>query len=271
MRRVNERLAWAEATLRQARRLALRYFASGVAVERKADRSPVTAADRAIETFLRRRLARAFPGESIVGEEFGSSPQGIGSARHRGGSFWTIDPIDGTRAFTRGLPSWGILLGRVERGRAVLAACEFPVADAFLGVAPGTPAYERRGGRRLPLPRARRAPALSDAVIFHGGSGWWMGTKHQAGFARVVRRCFLERAYGDCYAYLWLFRGCADAMLDYGVKPWDLVPFAALAHATGRVMTDVAGRPSFTGPDSILAHPSLARRLSALLRARTPA
>ena len=122
----DERLAWAEATLRQARRLALRYAASGVRVERKPDRSPVTAADRAIETFLRKRLARAFPGDAVVGEEFGSPPT-------LGETFWTIDPIDGTRAFTRGLPSWGILLGRVEQGRAVLAASQFPVFAIFLG------------------------------------------------------------------------------------------------------------------------------------------
>lgn len=250
----DERLTWAEAKLREARRLALRYFADGVRVERKPDRSPVTIADRAIETFLRRQLERAFPGEPVVGEEFGSPAV-------RGRSFWTVDPIDGTRAFTRGLPSWGILLGRVEEGRAVLAACEFPVFETFLGVAPGVTAYERRGARHLLLPRARRAPGLSDAVIFHGGSGWWLGTTYQTGFAKLVRRCFLERAYGDCYAYLWVLRGNADAMLDYGPTLWDLVPFSALARATGRVMTDFSGRPTFTGPESILAHPSLARQI----------
>ena len=254
----DERLAWAEATLRRARRMALRYFSDGVRVERKADRSPVTVADRAIETFLRRQLERAFPGEPIIGEEFGPPPG-------RPSTYWTVDPIDGTRAFTRGLPSWGILLGRVEEGRAVLAACEFPVFDTFLGVGPGTPAYERRGTRRLPLPRARRAPALRAATVFHGGSGWWLGTKYQRGFSTLVRSCFLERAYGDCYAYLWVLRGNADAMLDYGPKLWDLVPFAALAQATGRVMTDFAGRPAFTGPEAIFAHPSLVRQIVKIL------
>ena len=258
MRRRDHRLTWAEAKLREARRLALRYFRQPMRIERKADRSPVTVADRAIETFLRRQLERAFPGEPIIGEEFGP-PRGHPS------TYWTVDPIDGTRAFTRGLPSWGILLGRVEEGRAVLAACEFPVADTFLGVAPGLPAYERCQGRRRRLRRARRAPALRAATVFHGGSSWWLGTKYQTGFSALVRRCFLERAYGDCYAYLWVLRGNADAMLDYGPKCWDLVPFSALAQATGRVMTDFAGRPSFTGPESLLAHPSLVRQIVKIL------
>lgn len=248
----DERLAWAEATLRQAGRMALRYFADGVRVERKPDRSPVTIADRAIETFLRRQLERAFPGEPIVGEEFGA-PRGHPT------SYWTIDPIDGTRAFLRGLPSWGILVGRVERNHPVLGACDFPCFQTFLGVGHRTPAYERHRGTLIRLGSAQPPPSLSKAVVFHGGRRWWLGTRYAKGFDRLVRQCFLERAYGDCYGYLWLFRGGVDAILDYGVKRWDMVPLAALAAATGRVLTDFSGRPNFTGPESILAHPRLTR------------
>jgi histidinol-phosphatase len=263
MRLRDERLPWAEAKLRDCRRIALRYFQTRLRVERKPDRSPVTIADRKIEEYLRWAIERAFPGEAIVGEEFGSPAQ-------RGSTFWTIDPIDGTRAFSRGLPSWGILLGKVEQGKAVLGVCDFPVADTFLGVGPNTPAYERRGNRRIRLPRVRRASTLSQAVIFHGGSKWWLSTGYAKGFMRLVRACFLERAYGDCYAYLWVLRGNADAVLECGVKMWDLVPFAALAQATGRLLADFSGRPSFTGPESIFAHPALARLIVKTLHENSP-
>lgn len=259
MRRPDDRLQWAESRLTHCRRIALRHFGTRVRVERKADDSPVTRADRAIEEYLRRELGRAFPGEAIVGEEFGataSQPE----------SFWTIDPIDGTRAFSRGLPSWGILLGWVERGAPTLAACDFPAVSAFLGVGPRTPAFERRGSQRIRLARAPKPPSMRDAVIFHGGSSWWLQSPYAAGFARLARGCYLERAYGDCYAYLWALRGCAEAMIDYGVKVWDLAPFAALAAATGRVMIDCHGAPTWTGPESILAHPSLAKQIADLLR-----
>ncbi len=253
-------VSWVEREVRRCRPLALRYFrATGLRVERKTDRSPVTEADRAIEERLRRALARGCPGERILGEEFGPSGR-------LGDTYWTVDPIDGTRAFSRGLPSWGMMVGRVERGRAVLGVCDFPVLGVTLAVARGVAAYERspQGTRRLPRPRA--VPSFADAVIFHGGSKWWQRTPYARGFARLMGRCFLERAYGDCYGYLWALRGCADAVLDYGVKVWDLVPLAALAEATGRVLTDFSGRSSFTGPETLMASPGLARRICRVLR-----
>ena len=258
-------LAWAEALLRRHRRFALRYFTdSALRVERKADDSPVTIADRLLEERFRRAIERAFPGEGVLGEEFGRT-------RPDAATYWTVDPIDGTRAFSRGLPSWGMMLARVERGVPTLGACDYPATDTFIGVERGTPAYERAGGQRRWLPRARPVRALSEAVIFHGGSRWWLPTPYAAGMARLLHDCYLERSYGDCYAYLWVLRGRADAAIDYGVKPWDMAPFAVFARSTGRVLSDFDGAASFDGPDSIFAHPSLQRVIvRRLRRARRP-
>lgn len=256
-------LMWVEREVRRCRPIALRDFRSSrLRVERKPDRSPVTRADRAIEERLRAALSRAFPGEPILGEEFGFSG-GTGS------TYWTIDPIDGTRAFSVGLPSWGILVGRVEQGRATLGLCDFPALGVTLRVAAGVRATGHIDGRLLRLPRPRPVRSLDDAVIFHGGSRWWRRTRYARGFAQLVRTCFLERAYGDCYGYLWALRGCVDAVLDYGVKPWDLVPLAALAEATGRVLVDFQGRPSFNGPEAIFASPAIARLVVTTLQQRS--
>lgn len=249
-----------EREVRACRGLALRYFRSSrLQVARKADRSPVTAADRAIEARLRQALRRLAPGEAILGEEGGrSGPPGR--------SYWTIDPIDGTRAFSRGLPSWGIMVGRVDRGIARLGVVDFPAVDATIAVAPGVRAFERASTSSRPLPKAKPAPALHDAVLFHGGLRWWKPTPFARGFAKLVQACYLERAYGDCYGYWWVLRGAADAVLDYGVKPWDLVPFAALAASTGHALTDFSGRPSFSGPDTIMAHPAFVKTIVGYLR-----
>jgi fructose-1,6-bisphosphatase/inositol monophosphatase family enzyme len=241
--------------------MALRYFRSAaLRIERKADRSPVTQADRLIEERLRKAIHRRFPGEPILGEEFGASAR-------LGDTYWTIDPIDGTRAFSCGLPSWGIMVGRVEGGRAILGIVDYPAIGTTLAVAQGVAAYERAGSSCVRLPRAQPRHALRDAVIFHGGLRWWSVPKYIRGFQRIVKASYLERAYGDCYGYLWVLRGRADAMLDYGVKPWDLVPFAALASATGYLLCDFSGRPSFSGPDTIMAHPTLARLIARTLHA----
>ena len=252
-------LAALEREVRGCRGIALRYFrAPSLRVSRKADRSPVTGADRAVEERLRTALSRLAPGETIVGEEFGRSGRDTAS-------YWTVDPIDGTRAFSRGLPTWGIMVGRVERGRATLGLCDFPALGVTMAAAAGVPARERsRGGERRfrPPPPVR---SLEDAVIFHGGARWWAETRWARGFRRLVRGCFLERAYGDCYGYLWALRGSADAVLDCGVKPWDMVPLAALAAGSGRLLADCAGRPSFSGPDTVMGHPAFVRRIVKIL------
>ena len=251
-------LAWLEKEVRRCAPVALRYFRSAsLRVDRKPDRSPVTAADRAVEERLRRAIARACPGEAIVGEEFGTTGRAAGT-------FWTIDPIDGTRAFSRGLPTWCIMVGRIERGRPTLGLCDFPALGVTMAVAPGVPAFEREQGSVARFPRPRAVRSLADAVVLHGGMRWWPKRRLPA-LIRVAHASYLERAYGDCYGYLWALRGHADAVLDYGVKIWDMVPLAALARATGRVMTDFSGRPCWTGPETLVASPSIARRLTALL------
>jgi len=251
-----------EREVRRCRPLALRYFRStSLRIERKADRSPVTAADRLIEERLRRAIERTFPGDSVLGEEFGRSGRS-----HE--TYWTIDPIDGTRAFSSGLPSWGIMVGRVERGHATLGVVDYPAIGTTLGVARGVRAYERTSGHRVLLPRARPVRSIQDTVIFHGGLRWWTVPRFIRGFQRIVKASYLERAYGDCYGYLWVLRGRADAMIDYGVKPWDLVPFAALARATDHLLCDFSGRPSFSGPETVMAHPILARLICRQLKSQ---
>ena len=255
-------LATLERELRRCRPIALRHFrSSSLRVLRKSDRSPVTEADRAVETRLRGALRRVAPGDTVLGEEFGRTGRDTDS-------YWTVDPIDGTRAFSRGLPSWGMMVGRVERGRATLGMCDFPAIGVTMAAASGIPAYERGGGAPRVFPRPQPLSSLTNAVLFHGGARWWVGTRWQGGFTRLVRAVYLERAYGDCYGYLWALRGCADAVIDCGVKPWDMVPLAAMAAQSGRLLADCEGRLSFSGPDTVMGHPATVRLIARTLARR---
>lgn len=237
--------------MKECRKMALRYFTGPMKVEHKSDLSPVTLADRKIEEFLRREITRVFPKDGILGEEFGFT-------RESAKSYWTIDPIDGTRAFSRGLPSWGILAARVENGCPVVGACDLPVLGTFIG---GTTqsAYERTGKTKISFKKPKPVATLKQAVIFHGGSNFFIRSQYRKAFEKIVSECYLERAYGDCYAYLWVLRGHADMMLDLGVKEWDLAPFAVLAEATGRVLVNFGGKSDFKSLDTIFGEPGLAR------------
>lgn len=242
------------------RPLALKFFRSSrLRVERKPDQSPVTLADKQVEERLRRALAKHCPGETIIGEEFGTTGR-------QKDSYWTIDPIDGTRAFSKGLPTWCIMVGKVERGKPVLGICDFPALGVTLAVAPGVAAYEQHNNKQLLMKRVNQRVVLSDSVIFHGGARWWHESPHAKGFERLIGKCFLERAYGDCYGFIWLYRGLVDVMIEYGVKVWDMVPLAAMAHATGRVMIGINSKPNWLGPDTIVAHPRLAAEVARILR-----
>lgn len=256
---LKSRLKWAEKQVDACAPIALKYFhSSTLKVSRKRDGSPVTAADKVIERRLRQAIERAYPKDGILGEEYGRC--GTQDA------YWTIDPIDGTRAFTCGLPTWSILLSYVEHGRPLIGICDFPALGTRLVAARGIGAFERTGRRTVRLPMAKPPVVLRDAVILHGGSRWWQGTRYTKGFAKLVKNCYLERAYGDAYGYLWVVWGMADAVLDYGVHPWDVAPLAAIAQATGRVLTDCEGRLSFTSSGSIFAHPRFAKTVSQVLR-----
>jgi len=247
-------LTWTEAKLRESRKIALRYFGSALKVRLKPDRSPVTLADHKIEEYLRHEITRMFPKDGILGEEFGFT-------RPNAESYWVIDPIDGTRAFSRGLPSWGILAARVEKKKPVVGACDLPALGTFIGGAQGARAYERTGKTKCNFPIPSSIKSIKNAVIFHGGSSFFSRSKYKKPFEKILSDCYLERAYGDCYAYLWVLRGHADIMIDFGVKEWDLAPFAVLAENTNRVMVNFEGKRDFKGPDSIFGNPRIAKLL----------
>ncbi|MFM8410468.1 MAG: inositol monophosphatase family protein, partial [Alphaproteobacteria bacterium] len=128
-----------------AGRFALGHFGREIEVERKADASPVTVADRGAEEILRRHLAQAFPDDGQLGEEHGESPG-------RSGRRWILDPIDGTQSFVRGVPLWGVLVGLEEEGRCVLGVIGLPALGRTLWAATGQGAF--CNGDRIAVSRA---------------------------------------------------------------------------------------------------------------------
>ncbi len=197
----------------------------GVTVEFKADRTPVTAADRGAEEAIRSFLARECPEHGILGEEFGEAP---GDGRHR----WILDPIDGTTSFIHHVPLFGTLVALERDGE--------PVVGVIACHAAGETAYAARGlgafVNGVPA-RVSATTKLAGATILMT-SFQRMPRHHANAFANLTRRAGLMRTWGDCYGYLMVATGRADAMLDPVMSLWDVAALSpVLSEAGGRLTT----------------------------------
>lgn len=224
------------AILGQARDVPLQHFRSGVAVEAKADESPVTRADRAAETALRAAITARFPNHAIYGEEFGGATGG-------NGPLWVIDPVDGTKSFISGHPMWGMLLGYMDQGRPVMGAVQMPVLGEVALGAPGHGAY--LNGAPIAV---RQGVAAEDAFVCVNELRRVLLADRAVGDALLHATRYVRETV-DCYTYVQLAAGWIDGVVDHGLEPYDYLPVLPLVQAAGGVMTDWAGNPLGFGSD----------------------
>ncbi len=222
----------------EAGEIALRYFRKPMDVDNKmqAAYDPVTEADRGVETLIRERIGERFPDHRIVGEEHGTTGTGD--------TWWIIDPIDGTRAFISGSPSWGILLGQVHGQRPHLGAMHQPfTGETWLGNPEGA-WYERRGERH-PI-RVAPAASLDQAVLYSTHPIVFTSTQKKR-YVKLASEVRLQRWGGDCYSFCLLAMGCIDIVIDGMLQPYDIVPLIPIIESAGGVVTDSEGNPPLKG------------------------
>ncbi|MFN3292594.1 MAG: inositol monophosphatase family protein [Gemmobacter sp.] len=222
--------------LSEARDVPLQHFRSGLAVEAKADESPVTRADRAAETALRAAIAARFPDHAIYGEEFGGATGGEGP-------LWVIDPVDGTKSFISGHPLWGMLLGFLQGGKPVMGAVQMPVLREVALGAPGFGAF--LNGAPIAV---RQGVAPADAFVCVNELRRVLLADRAAGDALLHAGRYVRETV-DCYTYVQLAAGWIDGVVDHGLEPYDYLPVLPLVEAAGGVMTDWQGNPLGFGSD----------------------
>ncbi len=212
----------AEAAAELARAETLSRFRR-VDVETKADGSPVTEADRAAERVIRARLLEDFPDFGIVGEEFGEAGAG-------GRPRWVVDPIDGTIAFSRGIPLFTTLIALVDEGESVLGVIDCPaLGERFV-------AWKGGGCRRNGVEtRVSRETDLGRALVSHGDPFCFDRTGQRAAFERLAREVPMLRGYTDAFGHAQVVGGGVDAMVDLDLKIWD-------AAATQILVPEAGGR-----------------------------
>lgn len=203
------------------------YFGSQrLGLEAKRDGSPVTLADREAERVIRASLASA-PGTplDILGEEEGLS----GAGTHWR---WTVDPIDGTRSFVRGIPLCGSMIGLEDTrdGRALLGVIHLPMLGVTYAGAAGL--GTKRNGKPIRLPDSL---ALEDAIIGTGDVAQFTEAGRLEVYRRLTALHGYVRCYPDCFGHGLVIEGALGAMLDPALNPWDLVPTRALVESAGGV------------------------------------
>lgn len=219
-------LAWLKPVTREI----LKYYRKDMAVETKSDQSPVTLADRKAEEMLRRRIERWFPEHGIIGEEFGTEDEDREWV-------WTIDPIDGTRSFIRGLPLFATLLALLHRGRPVMGILCLPALGETAWAVKGHGAWE--GGERL---RVSAQPRLKGATLATGDIYCFRARGQMRLWRRLEKSGTLLRTYPDAFGHLMAVRGVVDAMVDPWAFIWDFAPCQILAEEAGGVFTNFSGR-----------------------------
>jgi myo-inositol-1(or 4)-monophosphatase len=218
----------------------LPFFRTALSIEDKnrgGSFDPVTAADHAAETTMRTLIRKTFPDHGITGEE-------AGAERENAEYVWVLDPIDGTKSFIAGLPTWGTLIALTRFGEPVFGMMNQPfIRERFSGDG-GAAHYQGPAGERDL--RVRPCAGLSEAVLFTT-SPLLMNTADRKTFARIEDAVRLSRYGGDCYCYCMLAGGHVDLVIETELKPYDVLPLVPIITGAGGVITTWEGGPPFAG------------------------
>jgi myo-inositol-1(or 4)-monophosphatase len=233
-------LEFAVRTAFAAGRLTLGYFQTDIQPDFKADDTPVTVADRAAEELIRARIEKRYPKHAVVGEEFGASA--VGGSDH----CWLIDPIDGTKAFVRGVPLFAVLIGLEIEQRIQVGVAYFPALDEMLYAAEGRGCF--LNGRRC---RVRETESLSRSIIsFTDANGFETAGRGEA-WRRLLAACYHGVGWSDAYGHGLVASGRLELMLDPLMNPWDCGPFPVILREAGGYFGDWSGRETVYGNEAL--------------------
>jgi histidinol-phosphatase len=219
-----------------------RYRASDLAVQTKPDMTPVTESDHAVELALRERIAAVSPGDAVIGEEFGSSVDG--HAR-----IWIIDPIDGTKSYVRGIPTWATLIGLQVDGVVSTGVVSMPSLGRRWWASRGAGAFA--DGRRI---HVSRVPTLAESHLAWSGITEWDAIGRGEAIIALNRACWRARGIGDAWQYMLVAEGAAEIALDPEVHVWDLAPLQVIVEEAGGRFTNLDGIDTIAGGSTVASN-----------------
>jgi histidinol-phosphatase len=225
-----------------------RFRAVDLRVETKPDLTPVTDADRTVERALRERIARERPGETVLGEEEGDEG---------GDDRWILDPIDGTKNFSRGIPVWASLIALERDGVVVCGVASAPALGHRWWAARGEGAY--RDGERIGVSKIAR---LEEATVSFSRSGL-----RDARTIELALAAWHAQPFSDFWAHLLVAEGGVDAAAEHVMNTWDNAVLQVIVEEAGGRFTDLAGKSRIDGGSGVstngLLHDEVLARLTA--------
>jgi histidinol-phosphatase len=228
---MSPRLAFALDAATRGGRLTLAHFNNEVAVDLKADATPVTIADRGAEHLIRSLIESAYPGESILGEEEGGD--------YEVPNRWIIDPIDGTKSFISGVPLYSTLLSYEVEYEPIVGVAFFPALGEILYAEKGQGAFFN--GR---IAKVSQQNSLDGAVVCCGGLKTMITNGRWDGFAKITQKVLASRTWSDAYGHALVATGRVCAMVDPAVSLWDVSSIKLIIEEAGGKATDFNGDPA---------------------------
>jgi histidinol-phosphatase len=227
-----------------------RFRAADLHVETKPDSTPVTDADRAVERALRERIAAERPGEGVLGEEERDSGADAGTVR------WILDPIDGTKNFSRGIPVWGTLLALEREGELVCGVVSAPALGHHWWAARGEGAW--RDGEPIGVSQVVRA---GDAAV---------SCSYASDLAAIEPAVWHARSLGDFWQHMLVAEGALDAAVDARLERWDYAPLVPILEEAGGRVSALDGNLPRTGEQVVCSNGLVHGELLALLAGTRP-
>ena len=208
-----------------------RFLAADLVVESKPDLTPVSDADRAVESLVRDRLAAARPGDAVIGEEYGAT----GDAARR----WIVDPIDGTKNFVRGAPVWATLLALQVDEQIVVGVVSAPALGRRWWAARGDGAWTSAPGIQTRRCQVSKVASLDDAFLSYSSIPGW--GERQRDLLALASEAWRTRAFGDFWSHMLVAEGAVDASFEPEVSLWDLAALQPIVEEAGGRFSDLSG------------------------------
>jgi histidinol phosphatase-like enzyme (inositol monophosphatase family) len=242
---LRQRLELARQIAVSAGNITLNFFRTpDLGVEIKSDGSPLTQADQQCELALREAIAREFPQDGIVGEEYGS-------ASGTSGWDWILDPIDGTKAFVAGVPLYGTMVAAARNGRADVGVLFFPGLQQGIFAGRGLGAWYFDHQTQPRKASVSRKSKLSRSIFVTSAVETFNKRNAKPVYERMADSVFFARTWGDAYGYMMVALGQVDIQIDPILKIWDAAAVQPIIEEAGGQFSDWSGRPKIDSGDSL--------------------